>query len=217
MGRIAIAVDGPAGSGKGTVARRVAGALGYTYVDTGALYRGVGLALLRKGADPRDPLAAAAVARRVAFAFSFAEGRLRVTLDGEDVTDAIRAEPVSVAASAVATHPEVRAALMGVQQALARGGAVIDGRDIGTVVLPNAELKVFLDATLAERARRRHADVGGDFGAVLTAMEARDAQDRERIAAPLRPAGDAVVIDSTDRAVDAVVEEIVGLARQRGA
>jgi cytidylate kinase len=214
---ICIAVDGPGSSGKGTVARRVAEALGYQFVDTGAMYRTVGLFALRAAVDVRDEAATAAIARALTFRFTFAGGRLHVRADGEDVTESIRGEAVGAAASAVAVHPAVRSALLGLQQALgAHGGVVMDGRDIGTVVLPNAELKVFLDASLDERARRRwleHPERA--YEAVRAELEARDHQDSSRATAPLRCADDAVRLDSTGRGVDEVVDTIVQLVRQR--
>lgn len=216
---ITIAVDGPASSGKGTVARRVAAALGYGYVDTGAMYRGVGLKVLRAGEDPRDPVAAEQAARAARFRFTWDQGRLQVFLDDEDVTAAIRTEAVSAAASAVAVHPGVRQALLQAQRDLgAGGGVVVDGRDIGTVVLPTAELKVYLDASLEERARRRAAELtGADPAGVRAELAARDAQDAGRATAPLRIADDAVVIDSTTMTIEAVVDRVLALARARGA
>jgi cytidylate kinase len=214
---IAIAVDGPASSGKGTVARRVALALHYQYVDTGAMYRTVGLFALRRGIDVRDALATAAIARAIHFAFAFRGGALVVIADGEDVSTAIRGESVGAAASAVAVHPEVRLALLGLQRGLgAAGRVVMDGRDIGTVVLPGAQLKVYLDASLDERARRRHAELPGrSFDDVRAELAARDAQDMGRATAPLRAAPDAVVLDSTALSIDAVVDEVVRLAAAR--
>jgi cytidylate kinase len=217
--RISIAIDGPASSGKGTVARRVAAELGYGYVDTGALYRGVGLSVLREGADPTSEAACAPIAAAARFQFSWAAGRLQVCLNGEDVTAAIRTEPVSAAASAVAVHPGVRAALLQTQRALGEGGGVVmDGRDVGTVVMPGAELKVFLDASLEERARRRQNEIpGSDLAQIRGDLAARDAQDSGRAAAPLRAADDAVALDSTGRTIDEVVQQVIALALARGA
>lgn len=216
---IRIAIDGPASSGKGTVARRVAEALGYGFVDTGALYRGVGLRVLRAGGDPRRAEDAVPHAEAARFRFRWADGSLRVWLDDEDVTAAIREEAVGRAASAVAVHPGVRSALLAAQRAMAaEGGVVMDGRDVGTVVLPDAELKVYLDASLEERARRRHRDLpGADLDAVRRDLAARDAQDSGRAAAPLRQAEDAVRIDTTRRPIDEVVGLVVELARARRA
>ncbi len=215
---IAIAVDGPASSGKGTVARRVAQLLGYQYVDTGAMYRTVGLLCLRQGVDVRDAAAAAEVARHIDFAFAFREGALVVYADGEDVSFAIRGEKVGAAASAVAVHPPVRSALLGLQRALgAAGRVVMDGRDIGTVVLPGAQLKIYLDASLDERARRRHAELPDRaYADVRAELAARDAQDMGRATAPLKAAADAIHLDSTRLTIDEVVNEVVRLARERG-
>lgn len=217
--RLCIAVDGPASSGKGTVARLVAQALGYAYVDTGALYRGVGLRLLAAGEDPADPTLAERAARAIRFGFSWVDGRLAVAVDGEDVTAAIRTEAVSRAASAVAVHPGVRAALLQTQRDLAgHGGVVVDGRDVGTVVLPDADLKVYLDASLDERARRRHAELHGSrFEDVRDALASRDAQDSGRATAPLRQADDAVRLDTTGLTIAQVVARVLALAHERGA
>ena len=217
--RIAIAIDGPASSGKGTVARFVAARLGYAYVDTGALYRAVGLYLMRGGADPRDGEVATAMARTLAFAFDWREGSLRLRVNGVDESDAIRGEAVGRAASAVAVHPGVRAALIQTQRDLgARGGVVMDGRDIGTVVLPDAQLKVYLDAALEERARRRHAEAPGvALDEVRRQLAARDEQDSGRETAPLRVADDAEYVDTTGRSVDEVVAQVLALAGERGA
>lgn len=217
--RIAIAIDGPASSGKGTVARRVAQELGYGYADTGALYRSVGLGVLRRGGEPSDPVVAEAVARALDVRFTWEAGRLKVEVGGEDVSAAIRTEPVSKAASAVAVHPGVRAALLDTQRRLGEdGGVVMDGRDVGTVVLPGAELKIYLDASLEERARRRLGDLpGADYAEVLREMAARDAQDAGRATAPLRRADDAVYLDTTGLTPDEVVARIVALAHTRGA
>ncbi len=217
MVEITIAVDGPGSSGKGTVARGVAEALGYQFVDTGAMYRAVGLLSLRSGLDVRDEGATSLLAQRLQFRFAFDGGRLRVEVDGEDVTSAIRGEDVGAAASAVAVHPAVRGALLGLQRYLgAAGGVVMDGRDIGTVVLPDAELKIFLDASLDERARRRWLEhPERDFVAVRDELAARDLQDTTRAVAPLRCAADAVRLDSTGVPVSDVVDRIVQLARSR--
>ncbi len=217
MREIAIAVDGPGSSGKGTVARCVAETLGYQFVDTGAMYRTVGLHALRAGVPVVDAAAATVIAASLRFRFTFANGALRVEANGEDLTHEIRGEAVGAAASAVAVHPGVREALLGLQRSLgAAGGVVMDGRDIGTVVLPEAELKVYLDASLDERARRRWRDhPERAFEAVRAELAARDHQDSTRAVAPLRCAEDAVRIDSTGLGVDAVVARIVTLANAR--
>ncbi len=222
---ITIAIDGPASSGKGTVARSVAQALDYAYVDTGAMYRAVALKALERGVPTDSPDAVADVAGALDFAFSWQNGALQVSVDGTDVSRAIRAEHIGQAASDVAVFPAVRAALLALQRELgARGGVVMDGRDIGTVVLPEAELKVFLDAGVDERARRRHAELVARMGpsappftAVRDELRKRDAQDRGRAAAPLRQADDAIYLDSTQLSPDEVCEQVVALAEQRGA
>lgn len=208
-----IAIDGPAGAGKSTVARALARALGITYLDSGAMYRCVALAALRAGADLDDPRAVGELAERVVI--ELGDGRVR--LDGEDVGVAIRTPEVSAAASRISVHPEVRRAMVGRQQQLiAAGRFVAEGRDIGTVVSPDAPLKVFLSATDAERARRRAAETGEPVEAVLASQAIRDSRDREREHAPLRVAADAIEVDTTGLSVDEVVDRIAGLARERG-
>jgi CMP/dCMP kinase len=208
-----IAIDGPAGAGKSTVARGLAGALGFTYLDSGAMYRCVALAALRQGTDLGDGNALGALARELDISF---DGD-RVWLDGGDVSEAIRTPDVSAAASQVSVHEPVRAAIVERQQGLiAAGRYVAEGRDIGTVVSPDAPLKVFLTADDGERARRRAADTGEAVDAVLAAQAARDARDRDREHGPLRPADDAVEIDTTGRRVEEVVDQIAAFARERG-
>jgi CMP/dCMP kinase len=208
-----IAIDGPAGAGKSTVARALAAALGMTYLDSGAMYRCVALAALRAGADPDDPGAVAELARRLDIELAAD----RVTLGGEDVSTAIRSPEVSEAASRVSVHPAVRAAMVERQRELiASGPYVAEGRDIGTVVSPDAPLKVFLTASDDERARRRAAEAGADRSAVLAAIRERDRRDTERAHGALRAAPDAVELDTTGLGVDEVVERIAALARERG-
>jgi cytidylate kinase len=208
-----IAIDGPAAAGKSTVARALADMLGLTYLDSGAMYRSVALAALRAGVDPDDGAALRRVARDLEI--DLAGGR--VWLDGEDVTEEIRAPEVSSAASRVAVHPEVRAAMIERQRTLlAAGDYVAEGRDIGTVVSPGALLKVFLTATDDERARRRAAETGDPLPDVLSAQSRRDARDREREHGALRPADDAVEMDTTGLSVEEVVDRVVALVRERG-
>lgn len=196
-----IAIDGPAGAGKSTVARAVADALGFTYLDSGAMYRCVALAELRGAADP--------------LGCAIGLGG-RVTLDGEDVTSAIRAPEVSARASEVAARPEVRAALVERQRELIAGGDyVAEGRDIGTVVAPDAELKVFLTASPEERARRRAAQTGEDPAVVLADQRHRDERDSTRAHSPLHAAREAIEVDTTGLGVDEVVRRIVDLAGAR--
>ena len=213
-----IAVDGPAASGKGTIAERVAARLGFRYLDSGALYRLVALKALRSGADPDAPEAVAALAR--ALDARFAGGRL--SLDGEDVTDAVREEAVSAAASRVAVHGAVRTALLERQRAY-RGppGLVADGRDMGTVVFPDARVKVFVTASADERARRRQrqlAQKGIDVNiqSLLRDIRERDARDGSRAVAPLVAAADATVVDTTELSIDAAVEAVMARVRAAG-
>lgn len=223
MPQITIAVDGPSSAGKGTVARGVARALGYQYVDTGAMYRAVALACQRRGIAWNDDAACAQVAAGLKFRFTWTGEALQVWVDGEDITAAIRKDGIGRGASDVSALPSVRAALLGLQRELGMaGGVVMDGRDIGTVVLPHAELKVFLDAQLDERSRRRHEELlrKGEvvpYNQVRAGLAFRDKQDSERAVAPLRQATDAIYLDSTALSAGQVVERVVELARERGA
>lgn len=213
-----IAIDGPAASGKGTVARRVAGALGWHYLESGALYRLVALKTLRSGLDPDRAEALAPLARSLDCAFV----QDRLWLEGADVTDAVRDEAVSAAASRVAVHPAVRTALLDRQRAFRRPpGLVADGRDMGTVVFPDAPVKVFVTASPEERAARRHrqlAEKGIDVNiqSLLRDILDRDARDAERAAAPLKPAADATVLDTTNLSIDAAVAAVLARARAAG-
>lgn len=208
-----IAIDGPAGAGKSSVARAVAAALGVPFLDSGAMYRCVALAGLERGVDVDDGEAMGALA--AALEISFGDGRVR--LDGRDVGEAIRDPAVTTAASRVSAHPQVREAMVARQRELiAAGSYVAEGRDIGTVVSPDAPLKVFLTAAEEERARRRAAEDDDSPVAVLAAQRERDARDREREHGALRPAEDAVALDTTDLTLDQVVARVVELARERG-
>ena len=208
-----IAIDGPAGAGKSTVARGVADALGFTYLDSGAMYRCVALAALRAGTDPGDADGVAALARDAEIGFD--DGS--VLLDGEDVTAAIREPAVTEAASRASVHAEVRAALVARQRALiAAGSYVAEGRDIGTIVSPDSPLKVFLTAADGERAQRRAAQTGQPLAQVLADQAERDSRDREREHGALRAASDSFELDTTGRSVEDVVERVVALARERG-
>jgi CMP/dCMP kinase len=208
-----IAIDGPAGAGKSTVARGVAEALGFTYLDSGAMYRAVALAALREGTDPGDGDALGELARRLEI--RVADGR--VALDGEDVTESIREPEVTEAASKVSVYPGVREAMVRRQRELIDAGRyVAEGRDIGTVVSPDAPLKVYLTATAAERARRRAAETGADEREVLEAQGERDARDQERALGTLRQADDAIELDTTGLEVDEVIATVVAEARKRG-
>ncbi len=223
MKGIQIAIDGPSASGKGTVSREVARALGYTYLDSGALYRTVALFAQRQGVDWSDGPGLVAMIQNLSFEALPEAGAMGVAVNGVRVGDAIRSEEMGQGASAVAKIQEVRGALLALQRNLAAaGGVVMDGRDIGTVVLPGAELKVFLTASVAERAARRHAEqlsrgIADTLDSVQEALRRRDEQDVNRAHAPLREAGDAVRVDSTSRSPEEVVREIVRLARERNA
>lgn len=205
-----IAIDGPAGSGKSTVARALAAHLGLKYLDTGAMYRAVAFAVLRAGGDPEDAEATAAVARRI----DLDVGLDSVMVDGVDATVEIRGPEVSRAVSVVASNPDVRKELVSRQREWAHrfGGGVLEGRDIGTVVFPDAELKVYLTADPAERARRRAKEVTDlDYEAVAADIARRDAADTSRAVDPLVEAADAALVDTTGLDVDQVVARITDL------
>ena len=206
-----IAIDGPP-AGKSSVARGVAAELGFTYLDSGAMYRCVALAGIGRGADLDDPEAMGELAAGLRIAV---EGK-RVELDGRDVSEAIREPAVSEASSRVSVHPKVREAMVASQhRMIAAGGYVAEGRDIGTVVSPEAPLKVFLTASEQERARRRAAQTGEQEAAVLEAQRQRDRRDETREHSALRPAEDAVEIDTTGLSKEDVVARVVALARER--
>jgi len=208
-----IAIDGPAGAGKSTVARALAERLGVTYLDSGAMYRCVALAVTRAGADPDDGDRVAEIARSSSIALD--HGAVR--LDDEDVSGAIRTPEVSAAASRVSVHGPVREAIVARQRELIAGGDyVAEGRDIGTVVAPDAPLKVFLTASSDERARRRAAETGEHTPDVLEAQTERDERDESREHGALRIADDAVELDTTGLGVDDVVGRVAALARERG-
>jgi len=232
--RVIVAIDGPAGSGKSTTARRVAERTGWLYLDTGAMYRAAGLAFLREGV-PFTPEAAARLMPGTTVDLTEADGDatgLRVLLDGDDVTDAIRTPEASRAASRAATLGPVRDKLVEAQRRIARReaaagrGVVLEGRDIGTVVFPDADVKFFLTADLGARARRRHAELAERAAAVGTEapaldavegdLDERDRRDAGRALAPLRPAADAVVLDTTALTVEEQVERVLDAIRARG-
>lgn len=206
-----IAIDGPAGAGKSTAARGVAAAIGGTYLDSGAMYRCVALAALGAGVDLDDPVATGELAAELEV-----EPGPPPTLDGEDVSAAIRTREVSEAASRVSVHPEVRAAMVGRQRELITDGIwVAEGRDIGTVVAPDAELKIFLTADRSERARRRAVETGDPAEGVARDIAERDRRDTERDHGALVAADDAVELDTTGLDPEQVVERIIGIARER--
>jgi cytidylate kinase len=208
-----IAIDGPAGAGKSTVARAVAGEIGFTYLDSGAMYRCVALAALWEGIDLDDGEALGSLAEGLEIGL---DGQ-RVLLSEREVTGEIRTPEVGASASRVSVHPRVRGAMVSRQrQLIATGRFVAEGRDIGTVVSPDSPLKVFLTASDEERARRRAAETGEDVESVLAAQRQRDARDTEREHGALRPADDAVELDTTGLSLDEVVTRVVALARERG-
>jgi cytidylate kinase len=208
-----ISIDGPAGAGKSTVARAVAERLGFTYLDSGAMYRCVALAAIERGVDPDDPVATGKLASSIEIEF----GHGRVKLDGDDVSLAIREPRITEASSRVSMHPAVREAMVGRQRELIEANDfVAEGRDIGTVVSPDAPLKVFLTASEEERAGRRAEQTGENPEEVLAAQRERDARDRSREHSALEPAADAVELDTTDLGFDQVVDRVVELAAGRG-
>lgn len=219
---ISVAVDGPSGSGKSTLSRAAAKELSLVYVDTGAIYRTTALHVLRQGADPRDAAAAAALLPEVGITLSYdAAGMQRMCLNGEDVTELIRTQEVSMAASAVSAYPVVRAFLLEMQRELARRHSVImDGRDIGTVVLPGADVKIFLTAGSEIRARRRWLELRErgtprDWEQLLQETRERDEKDANRAESPLRPAADSVLLDTSELDFSQSLERIIEIIRER--
>lgn len=218
---ISVAIDGPAGAGKSTISRRAAKEIGFIYVDTGALYRAIGLYTLRNETDTGDKEAVQAMLKAIRVELAFVEGEQRVLLCGEDVSGAIRTPEVSMAASRVSALPEVRAFLFDLQKDMARThNVVMDGRDIGTVVLPDAQVKIFLTASPEERARRRYDEMlekgeAADYQAVLEDIKQRDYQDSHRAIAPLVPAKDAVLVDTTGNTLEQSVEQLTNIIKER--
>lgn len=212
-----ITIDGPAGSGKSTVAREVARKMGFTFLDTGALYRTAAMAILEAGVDAGDNDACGAILRK----FQIGMSATRVSLDGRDVTDEIRAPHISELASTIAVHPSVRRELLAIQRSFSeKASLVVEGRDTGSVVFPDADLKIYLKASPEERARRRHEELlrkGTDTGmeSVLKDMENRDQRDMTRPESPLVIPDHAVVVDTTHLTFHEVVEKILSLARER--
>ncbi len=221
MQHFTLAIDGPAGAGKSSVAKELAKALGAIYLDTGAMYRAVGLYMVRAGINTRDMDAVAAHAEEAVVDIRYVDGKQRVLLCGEDVTDLIRTPEMSAAASAVSAVPYVRVLLVARQQEIARAQSVVmDGRDIGTKVLPDANLKIFLTASPEERARRRFIEMGGeaagvDFDKLLAEINQRDWDDSHRAASPLCRAEDALEVDSSSMTKEEVIAHILKLARER--
>jgi len=214
-----VAIDGPAGAGKSTVARRVAERLGYAFLDTGAMYRAATWRAITVGVDLDDPVAAAESTRAMRLELNDREGGLQVLVDGQDVSEAIRSPEVTRVTYRLDENPEVRAHLVMLQRAFAaKRPTVAEGRDMGTVVFPNAKCKIFLDASIEERTRRRAAELQAkglevDMDLLREEIRVRDEKARTRAVAPLRRAEDAILVDTTDLAIDEVVDKIVRLAR----
>lgn len=217
----AVAIDGPAGAGKSSVAKAAAKELGFVYVDTGAIYRIIALYVLRKGVDPHDAAGVEALLPEIQVGMEYTDQGQKMLLNGEDVTGLIRTPEVSMATSTCAAIPAVRGYLLQLQRDLAqKNNVLMDGRDIGTVVLPNAQLKVFLTASPEERARRRVAQLEeagqpAEYEAILKDIQQRDYQDSHRETAPLRPAEDSVLLDTSELDFDGSVRQLVELVRQR--
>ncbi|MFH1598782.1 MAG: (d)CMP kinase [Pseudomonadota bacterium] len=217
-----LTIDGPSGSGKGTISRAVADRLGWHYLDSGAIYRAVGLAAAWENVDLSDAEAVAQCAARTEIRFETAEsGELHVIVNGKDATRQLRMETAGAAASAIAAHPPVRAALVDLQHRFRRlPGLVADGRDMGTVIFPDAAYKVFLTASAEERAKRRHKQlkekgVSVSLDSLLHEIAARDERDAGRAVAPLKPADDAVVVDSTGTPITEVIERVLSVLPEK--
>jgi len=216
-----IAIDGPAGAGKSTIAKRVAKELSFIYVDTGALYRALAVFMVDQGVDPADRIAVSEAAGRVEVAITYEEEVQQVWVNGENVTGRLRTEAAGNMASVISAIPEVRAALLELQRELAKlYEVVMDGRDIGTMVLPNAELKIYLTASVQTRADRRYKELiekgeKADWEKIAADIEERDARDMNREISPLRQAKDAVLVDSSHLTIDEVTEQIKALYKER--
>ncbi len=216
-----IAIDGPAGAGKSTIAKRAAKELAFIYVDTGAMYRSIALGLLRMGTDVADEKAMEAALAQIEVGIGYENGEQQVYLNGENVSGLIRTEEVSAMASTSSARPQVRAKLTDLQRELAkRENVLMDGRDIGTSILPNAQLKIYLTASVETRAKRRYLEQKErgetcSLEEIMRDIEERDFRDMTRKASPLKQAEDAVLVDSSDMTIDEVVNQIVSLARER--
>jgi cytidylate kinase len=209
-----IAIDGPSGAGKSTLGRMLAHALHLLYIDTGSMYRAVALAVMESSISATDDIAVGSLASRVGIDLEGDPDSLKVTLEGRDVTDEIRSEEVTHMSSLISTIPEVRRAMVSRQREMGKRGAVLNGRDIGTVVFPDADVKFFLTAVPEERAQRRFAeereqDLQVDFAATLADMTERDRRDSTRADSPLKSADDAIIVDSTGLSVDQVFEKMM--------
>lgn len=215
-----VAIDGPAGSGKSTVARKLAERLAFRHIDTGALYRGVAYLAIQAKADLNSENAVVAAAKSAEFSFREVARANRLHINGRDVGDLIRTEEVSAAASKVSAYPKVRALLLELQRSLGRsGGVVLEGRDIGTVVFPDAQVKIFLTASIEERARRRSEELkskglGVDLESVKKDMAQRDMQDSSREHAPLKKADDAIEVDTSGMSIESVLDHLESIVRK---
>lgn len=214
-----VAIDGPAGAGKSTIAKLVAKEKGYIYVDTGAMYRGMAIHFLKKGIQPEDTQAIIASCADAEVTIVYENGVQQVYLNGENVTDMLRTEEVGNMASRTSAIPEVRAKLLELQRSLAQEkDVVMDGRDIGTNILPNADVKIYLTASVETRAKRRYKEltekgIACDYAEIAKDIKERDERDMSRTTAPLRQAGDAVLVDSSEMSIGEVVERIVKLCK----
>lgn len=217
---INVAIDGPAGAGKSTVAKTAAKELGFIYIDTGALYRAVGVAVMRKGLKTDCANDVISVLPEISLELRFVDGEQRVYLNGDDVSRDIRLPEASMAASNVSAIPEVRAFLLEMQKKFAReNNCLMDGRDIGTVILPDADVKIFLTASAEVRADRRYKELiekgtPKDYNELLEEIKQRDYNDSHRAVAPLKPADDAVILDSSDMTLEEVVNKVVSLVKE---
>ena len=217
----AIAIDGPGGAGKSTIAKKIAAELGFLYVDTGALYRAIGYYVLNKGVDVTDETGIVDLLASIRIDLRYVDTEQRVFLNDTDISGKIRTEAVSMAASAVSALPKVREYLLDLQRSLARqNNVVMDGRDIGTVILPDADVKIFLTASPEERARRRYEElikkgISADYDSVLEDLKKRDYDDSHRKTAPLRPAEDSVHVDTTGNSLERSIEILTGIIKER--
>ncbi len=219
---IVITVDGPSGAGKGTLCYALADELGFELLDSGAIYRVTALAALKSAVDLSDEIALAELARKLDIQFVSQDGEVQILLNADNVSAQIRTQEVADAASKVAVFPQVRAALLQLQQDFAAKGKglIADGRDMGTVVFPNAQVKLFLDASAEERAKRRYKQlqnkgISGNFEQILAEVKERDFRDRNRAVAPLKPAEDALLLDSTQLSIDEVIAQALAYIRQK--
>lgn len=218
---ISIAIDGPAGAGKSTISKKVSNNIGFVYIDTGALYRAIGYYAVSNGIDPKDSKKVSEFLKGINISLDFIDGKQCVLIDGIDVSDKIRTPEISMAASNVSAIPKVREFLLDLQKNIAlKNNVVMDGRDIGTVVLPNADIKIFLTASIEERAKRRYNDLikkdkNIKFQYVLNDVKQRDYNDSSRAIAPLKPADDAIIVDTTGESLEQSVERLLSLIKEK--